>query len=83
MDFSTLTHLCHGLVHPLEGVHVCVEDPPYLEDGVGGGALLTRTVLGVDVLDDLTKVFRHPLQLGVELLRLKVVESYRRNSLTD
>ena len=78
-----MTHLCHGLVHPLEGVHVCVEDPPYLEDGVGGGALLTRTVLGVDVLDDLTKVLRHPLQLGVELLRLKVVESYRRNSLTD
>ena len=63
---------------------MCVEDPPYLEDGVGGGALLTRTVLGVDVLDDLTKVLRHPLQLGVELLRLqKVVESYRRNSLTD
>ena len=79
-----MTDLCHGLVYPLEGVHVCVEDPSYLEDGVGGGALLTRTVLGVDVLDDLTKVLRHPLQLGVELLRLqKVVESYRRNSLTD
>ena len=78
-----MTDLCHGLVHPLEGVHVRVEDPPYLENWVGGGALLTRTVLGVDVLDDLTKVFRHPLQLGVELLRLKVVESYRRNSLTD
>ena len=69
-----MTHLCHGLVHPLEGVHVCVEDPPYLENWVGGGALLTRAVLCVDVLDDLTKVLRHSLQLGVKLLSLKEVD---------
>ena len=51
-----------------------VEDPSDLEDWVAGRSLLARTVLGVDVLDDLTQVFRHPLQLGVKLLGLNAVQ---------